>query len=153
MTEPSNTPEQSTPPNAIVAAAGDARFVLAVGLMLVLIIGMLAFLWQRERKTRVGLESDLAQVRKDAQQRMQALQGLMGQAAPSSVGGVEPFSWLKDRDAAPAAKAVVDGLPYAAVRITGEAGERLGFRPGDVICVSAAGATDKAASAPAPARP
>ena len=35
MTEPSNTPEQSTPPNAIVAAAGDARFVLAVGLMLV----------------------------------------------------------------------------------------------------------------------
>ena len=108
MTQAIQTPEPSTPP------AGDGRFVLAVGVLLVLIIAMLAFLWLRERKTRMGLENDLAQVRKDAQNLdvMQALQGLTGQAGRTPhAGGVEAFSWLTDREGDSAVKAVVDGQP------------------------------------------
>ena len=146
MTEASNTSEPAVSP------AGDPRFVLAVGVMLVLIIGMLAYLWLRERRTRIGLESDLAEVRKRTSE-MQVLQALMGQAGATAGGGVEAFSWLKDRDAAPDAKATVDGQPYAAVRITREAGERLGFRPGDLILVSKTPtATAPAVTASAPAR-
>ena len=147
MTQATQTSEPSTPP------AGDGRFVLAAGVLLVLIIAMLAFLWLRERKTRMGLENDLARVRKETAQNldvMQALQGLTGQPGRTPhAGGIEAFSWLTDREG-DAVKAVVDGQPCMAVRITREAGERLGFRPGDVVCVAAASAaTRPAASAPA----
>ncbi|MCY2932187.1 MAG: hypothetical protein NTV86_22365 [Planctomycetota bacterium] len=151
MTEASPTPQPSTSP------VGDPRFVLAAGLLLVVIIGMLAFLWLRERRTRMGLEADLARVQKGASDdsTLRALQGLMSQGgAVGSAGGVEAFSWTKDREGEPL-KAVVDGRACMAVRITREAGERLGFRPGDVICVpdSAAGKPGQAASAPARATP
>ena len=96
-------------------------------------------------------EDELALARKDDAQRMsamQALQGLMAQASvPGEGGGGELFSWQKDRVAD--VKVVVDGQPFAGVRITREAGERLGFRPGDVICVS----TAPPATASAPAMP
>lgn len=151
MTEPSNAPEQSTSP--ATGAAGDARFVLAVGVLLVVIIGMLAFLWMRERRTRIGLENDLAEVRKDSMQRMtamQALQGLMAQtASPGAGGGVELFSWQRDRVGD--VKALVEGQPCAGVRITRQAGERLGFRPGDVICVSTTATVEAPVDAPASA--
>ena len=151
MTQPSNASEPSTPPSPAACAGGDVRFVLAVVILLVLIIGMLAFLWLRERRTRIGLQSDLVQVRKEDGQRMnamQALQGLMAQASvPGEGGGGELFSWQKDRVAD--VKVVVDGQPCPGVRISQQAGVRLGFRPGDVICVS----TAPPATASAPAAP
>lgn len=146
MTEATEAPKPSASP------VGDPRFVLAVGLLLVVIIGMLAFLWLRERRTRIGLEEQVTQSRKGTADEA-TLRALFSQVREvPSVGGVEGFSWTKDREGEPL-KALVDGKPCMAMRITRQAGERLGFRPGDVICVpESPAATGPGGPASAPAR-
>lgn len=155
------------------AASSDTRFVLAVAVLLVVVIGMLAVLWLRERRERVsaqekaaaaatqlaGLNAELAGAKKEnAALRMllQQLEPPPMPASPDAPAAVAPFSWSRDRVTGGPDRAVMDKHPMVVLSISAQAGERLGFRPGDLVYVAPAPASQPAsgpASAPAPVLP
>lgn len=117
------------------AAGGEGRQVLWIGGLLVLVIALLVVLWVRERTRRARAEASVAQL----QERLAILQQLGGiSLGPGALGGlsmggggVQPIR----RDDLAGEEGQFLGRAATILRISAEAGTRLGFRPGDVVVV------------------
>ncbi|MCK4601011.1 MAG: hypothetical protein KAU28_01000, partial [Phycisphaerae bacterium] len=108
-------------------AAADTTYFVVVGGLLILIIAVLAFLWQAERRRRVGAESELANLRNQMGMRA-ALSQLLGRPQ----AGPEPI----EREDLDSEQVEFGGKVRTALRISASTGERFGFLPGDLIDVA-----------------
>lgn len=132
-------------------SAGPPGWVV-VGLLL-LIFGLLTFMWYRERKGRISWQQkaiELSETVTLMQQSAPMMQQMAAQAADRHGGPVR-------RDDLPTRTVQVDGQPRTAVLISATAGQRMGFLPGDWVIVAEAPAPEPAtpaatapATAPAP---
>ena len=121
-------------------ASSDGRYNLIVVVMLVVIIGLLAVLWMRERTRRITAETELGKYG----EQQAAVAKMLESRIPDSLGpGLivdstgQAESWKVRLDEVVAkGDVVLDGKQRMGVTITAQAGERLGFAPGDVIIVS-----------------
>jgi len=133
----------------------SGRYVVAVGGLVVLIIGALAYLYAREVKRTRDARGYIAQLERQNEQIKQALMqmGSFGPkleapepAAAAAATTVRPF---QREDHVPVS-VTVDGERRQAYRLPVSGATRFGFREGDVILVvgspaSAPGATSKSA--------
>lgn len=103
-----------------------------VCLLLIVMIGCLAFLWIKERNQHRACQAVLL----DYQQKQGGLVALLKQGISSYAAPVQP-------DEKKTREATVDGQRRAVVVIESHAGKRLGFAPGDVIVVQPAEAGTK----------
>ncbi len=116
--------------------AGDARFNIVVAVLLVLIMASLSGLWLIERNRRVRAERALA----DFQGQQLQAQALLSQfaiahakeQAPGGAGAGESFR----RESLESEAVVMEGKDRTMFKISPEAGEKLGFRAGDIIFVT-----------------
>jgi len=119
-------------------AKADGRYFVAVGVLLVIIIAALAALWLMERSRRQEAQQRLADVARA--QSFGPMQALMAPRPPTlhgAGGAVEPIR-REDQYTRPV---TLDGAKTVGVFISAEAGQRLGFAPGDVVVVARAAAT------------
>jgi len=120
MNEPSNQP---------TVLRADGRYLATIGILLVLIIGLLAALWVRERRRRRRTEGQYASLRAQHD----GLRGTLGQLL--GTGGGRPGPSVR-RDDLPTETVTINGRERLALRISAAAGRRFGFRPGDIVLVS-----------------
>ena len=115
-----------------VKPASEYRFFVTVALLLVVIIVTLAALWRIERSKRFAAEEQLAQFQQ------KQLGDILGKMMTERV---PPPPQTVQRDVLPMQNLSIDGQMRAAFLLGAAAGERIGFKPGDVIIVSQAAAT------------
>ncbi|MFP4106702.1 MAG: hypothetical protein ACLFVU_11505 [Phycisphaerae bacterium] len=108
--------------------SADSFYLIAVGLLLLMIIGSLTYLWLNERKRRRRAEQAVGIMQK------QTLGQMMGPGAMRGLDsdGVEPIR----RDDLPSVMMNIDGELRRVVLVGAQAGSRVGFQPGDVVIVS-----------------
>ena len=116
----------------------DVKYFAFVGGLLVLIIGLLAVLWTRERTARIAYRRQLT----THVCQPESLEQLFQRAMQERQG---PSRAIQPEDHLPPKAISLNGRQTTALRITAAAGQRLGLRAGDVIIVAPA-----PASAPAP---
>ena len=127
------------PVNARPPAQTDTRYLLIVGILMLLIVVSLAVLWVTERNRRLTAETRAA----NAAATQQKIQGLLGQAV---FGGGQGSARPIDReDILTIGEATLDGRQVRALTVKSDAGWRVGLRPGDVLIV----AEESPATAPA----
>ena len=119
-----------------VKPASEYRFFVTVALLLVVIIVTLAALWRIERGKRLDAEGQLAQFQSQFQQKQ--LGDILGKMM---IEQVPPPPQTVQRDVLPTQNLAIDGQMRAAFLLGAAAGERMGFKSGDVIIVSQAPAT------------
>ncbi len=105
----------------------DARNLLIVGGLLIVIIASLAALWQKERSRRGRAEESLVEMHVNYSR----LQTAAAQMTLSAQAG-RPVR----RADLPADQVTLNGQRRIALRLGADTGERMGFAPGDVILVS-----------------
>jgi len=115
------------PENTSAKSATDTRYLAAVGGLLVLIIACLAILWFSESRRRLAAEGDV-DVLKRRSVGMEAMLTRKMLAVPA-----EPLAVVREQ--LPARTVDLDGKATTALMLGAEAGERMGFSPGDVIMV------------------
>ncbi len=118
----------------------DYKFLVTVAALLIVIIATLAMLWTRERRDRLTAEKDLAVMYK----REAGIQQILSKM-PLNATAAQPVQ----REDLPTQEVTVGGQQRTAFVLGPSAGERLGFKPGDVIVVSQPPQTTPAATAPA----
>ncbi len=107
--------------------AGDAKSLLIVGGLLIVIIASLAALWQKERSRRGRAEETLVEMHVQYSR----LQTAAAQMTLSAQAG-RPVR----RADLPAEEVTLNGQRRVALHLGADTGERMGFAPGDVILVS-----------------
>ncbi|MFP4353578.1 MAG: EGFR-like transmembrane domain-containing protein [Phycisphaerae bacterium] len=126
-------PDQATSPNADNAQVIDGRYMLIVGGLLLAIIATLGVLWIRERRSRINLQhqtANLQQALQEAQRQASMAQQMLSAQLGNQLGDmVLPVE---------EAEMVVTGdPPRREITVLAEAARRVGpFRPGDVIRVA-----------------
>ena len=129
------------------SAAADARFQIIVAALMVLIIAALAGLWLIERNRRIRAERELAEF---SQRQLQA-QAMLSQLA---MGGLEPQTTPRiNRADLPPELVTLEHMGRTMLKISADAGERLGFLPGDIVFVADRPTTQPATSRPALEKP
>ena len=113
---------------------GDGKFLAAVGVLTLIILATLVFLWQRERRARLEAEQQSADTRM-----FRNMLTPRGGVLPFAPGGADEGA---DEHAGPVNRA---DLPVETVewrdrqrpllRISASAGLRFGFLPGDLVDV------------------
>lgn len=128
--------EDSTPPRP--PAGADAKYLLVVGGLLVLIVVLLAGLWLRERRRANAARAELALT-----QRNTVARGQLQAALTQMLRGRGPASRPRalQREDLPAETVTWNGHPRKVLRASAAAGERIGLLPGDVVVVAAPPAT------------
>jgi len=147
MSQQTSGPEspemQGTAPPPMAVPVADAKYLIVVGALMVLIIFLLAWLWLRERRDAANARAVLAIARHSVD--TQGLQTALGRMLGEQ-GALRPFQ----REDLPAETVQWNGQPRIALRVSAAAGIRLGLLPGDVLVVSQPPASASApASAPA----
>ena len=103
----------------------DAKYLAVVGGLLIIIIGVLATLWLRERARRTSAENLTARLRVENK--------LAGQVFLSQhIGRVEPLG----RSDWTLRQGTFDGRSRQVFVVEAKAGRRIGLRPGDVAVVA-----------------
>jgi len=121
------------PDNTSAKPATDARYLAAVGALLVLIIVCLAVLWGSESRRRLAAERNLAALKR----RSAGIEAMLTRTMLE--GPVEPL--VVAREQLPARTVRLDGKEATALMLGAEAGQRMGFFPGDVIVICPSPAT------------
>lgn len=138
---------------------GGPAFLIVVGVLMLFIIGMLAVLWSRERARRIEAEGDAqAAIEKLHKVESFLMKGMLGGGdakaqLQSATAEALPRSKPVNREDLVPAAVTLDGRSREAFTISPAAGERMGFRGGDVIIVSPAGPTLHGQDAHATERP
>ncbi|MFP4053566.1 MAG: hypothetical protein ACLFV7_06865 [Phycisphaerae bacterium] len=117
---PETKPVDESPP--------DNRYLAIVGGLLIVIVGVLATLWLRERSRAAVLENEVSRLRRQTEQMKLAGQVFMSQYA----GKVDPLGrneWYLE-------KRKIDGQLREVFVLKASAGQRLGLAPGDVAVVA-----------------
>ena len=110
----------------------DWHLTLVLALM-VIIMASLGALWMLERRRRTDAERELAEALQQSRQ-MQATMGrIMGGGLRLPGAGA---TGAVRREDLPVEMRTVDGRTTKVLRISASAGERFGFKPGDVIEVA-----------------
>ncbi len=102
----------------------DSRYLAIVGGLLIIIIGVLATLWLRERSRAAGLENEVYRLRRRGEQMQLAGQVFLSQYA----GKVDPLS----RNEWHLEKRRFEGKLHDVFVLKASAADRLGLAPGDV---------------------
>ncbi len=105
----------------------DGRYLALVAGLLIVIIGVLAALWQRERSAAAEAMRELSQLRAQ-QQRLQLANQVM---ASEQVGRIQPLR----RDEWTLGQATVDGRSRQVFFLDANAARRFGLAAGDVAIV------------------
>jgi hypothetical protein len=116
--------EPTSRPNAV----GDGRYLMIVGVMLLLIIASLVFLWWRERRNARHLQSLLEAARSQPAGQQELLSRLAGM----KVTGPDAIR----RNDMPRLEMTVNGETRQVILISAGAGRRMGFEPGDLVRVA-----------------
>lgn len=129
MTE--NFNQQSEPANVIsqqpqVAVRGLSLQTTVIGMLLVMIIATLAYLWFVERRARIDAQALTSKVA----QANNLLFNAMERGAPGLVAPVQPEEITSE--------VVLDANKLPAKVISAAAGKRLGFVPGEVVVIDSA---------------
>jgi len=113
------------------ASGIDGKYMMLVGGLMVVIIAMLAILWQKERRSRLLAEKNLAETRLLFEQRQQALaQMLVSEGAMRQ----PPV----DRKYLVPELVEFRGKVRPVFYVTPEAGRAIGFADGDLVDISPA---------------
>jgi hypothetical protein len=116
-----------SPPQPAGRHGGDGRYLALVAGLLIIIIGVLAALWQRERSAASEAMRELSQLRSE-QQRLQLANQIMGS---EQVGRIQPLQ----RDEWTLGQATVDGRVRQVFYLDARAARRFGLAAGDVAIV------------------
>ncbi len=116
-----------SPPQPAGRHGGDGRYLALVAGLLILIIGVLAALWQRERSAAGEAMRELAQLRIE-QHRLQLANQIMGS---EQVERIQPLQ----RDEWTLGQATVDGRARQVFYLNARAARRFGLAAGDVAIV------------------
>ena len=148
---PSNQPEfkpdlgETAVPTASEAAAAPPRaqppsqaYWYLVCVLLLVIIGCLAYLWSSEHNSRVAAQNDLKALSDRDRQQNEAVQAFLSRIN----GAVAPLQ----ADERSSHTVTIEGRSRQAVVISDDTARRLGFAPGEVIL---AGSGNSPATAPA----
>jgi hypothetical protein len=125
----------------------DSRYLAIVGALTVMIIVLLAWLWLHERVALNAARGQLVAARQRSALGMQ-LQAALGR---SLAGPQTQPARPVQREDLPAETVNWNGVPRPVLRLSAEAGERIGLRPGDAVIV--APVTRPAATGPEAPRP
>ena len=134
------------PPDVNTSAESDGPPGWVVVGLLLLIFGLLTFMWYRERQGRLGWQKkaiELSETLTLMQQSGPMMQQMAAQAAQRHGQGVR-------RDDLPTRTVNVDGQSRTAILVSASAGRRMGFLPGDWVIVAGAPQSPPT-TAPAPA--
>jgi len=104
------------------------KYLAVVGSLLLLIIVSLAVLWQTETRRRRDAVRRLAEL----QAKYGRIEGVLGDALTNASRQAGPVR----REDLPAETMELNGREVVALRLGAAAGERFGFRPGDLILVA-----------------
>ena len=137
MTMPDEPNDTKQPPEAPSGASSDAKYMMAIGGLMILIIGLLAALWLKERARANRAAESVAAMRRLTSTELGRFLGDQGQT-------VRPLQ----RDDLPSETVDWNGAPRKVLLVGAAAGVRLGLRPGDVLVVAPA-PTSTPATAPA----
>lgn len=115
--------------------AGDSKFMLAVGVLMVLLIALLGGLWLRERNARIN---DVAKIRRAYEAQMpQVTPAISPMALQSMLAAPQRESAkLGVADVVAVEQQELSGEMVRVTRITAQAGARIGLEPGQVLLVS-----------------
>ncbi|MFW5732821.1 MAG: hypothetical protein ACOCZU_06375 [Planctomycetota bacterium] len=116
-----------SPPQPVERRGGDGRYLALVAGLLIVIIGVLAALWQRERSAAAEAMRELSQLRTQ-QQRLRLANQIMGS---EQVGRIQPLQ----RDEWTLGQATVDGQTRQVFYLDVRAARRFGLAAGDVAIV------------------
>ena len=121
------TQEQFSQP----AASSDGRFVATVGVLLVVIIVALGWLWIKERRARIAAQQEQAEtVSNNSGKAMQSLMERL-KSGEGTAAVAPPIR----RDDLPAQTIDLQGRQHTLFHVSQAAGNRMGFKAGDVIVV------------------
>lgn len=127
------------------ADQADTKYLVIVGCLLMVIIGAMCYLWIRERGKRIAAEEKLATLNSRDTKLQSVLSQLVGgeptEAIRPAVTNLRP---IERADLRPMT-GTLNGESVSVFEVSASAGERIGFRAGDVIRVAAG-----AASQPSP---
>jgi len=79
-----DNPSAPKPPDSSDSPANASAHLTYVGILLVLIIGLLAVLWSRERRRRIAAEQNVANLRHENRTLRQAMQTMGGLRIPAT---------------------------------------------------------------------
>lgn len=142
-------PTDKTTPQGPPAQAGSNTYFMIVAALLVLIFATMAVLWMRQRSVGLTLTRENAALRQENAD-LQKLKSAFGQALfEGGLGGATAIKPVQ-RDDLPSQTMSLNGQERSVLIVGSQAGERMGFRSGDLILVSqpsiAAGAKAAASS-------
>lgn len=135
--------EQSGQPatNGPTRPQSGAKSLMTVGILLVVIIALLAVLWARERAARITAHRDATA----ATAKYTRMQSALGEMLTKRLDGqIQPVQ----REDLPARQVDLNGRKRTLLDISAAAGQRMGFRPGDLVLVAAEVTTTQAADKP-----
>lgn len=128
--------EQPTSPDQ-----ADTKYLIIVGGLLMVIIATMCLLWMRERGKRMEAESKLAEINsRDAKVQSVLSQLMGGEPGESMRPAVASARPVERGDLRPVA-GTLNGEAVQVFEVSASAGERIGFRPGDVVRVATLPAT------------
>ncbi len=109
-----------------VSPAGDGKYLLLVGGILLVIVLTLAVLWQLERHRRISAQEKFTNCAEELN-KANLYSEMLSRAnkAIESVG--------VDRENLTSRQVDLDGRPRKLFRISAAAGEKMGFLPGDLV--------------------
>ncbi len=131
----------------------DTRYLLIVGGLLMVIIATMCLLWMRERGKRIEAENKLANINSRDAKLQSVLSQLVGEPGEGMRPGPAGVTMrpIERGDLRPAA-GTLNGEAAQVFEVSASAGERIGFRPGDVVRVAATPPASQPATAPTPGK-
>ena len=116
---------------------GDGMQFLLMGGLLVVVMGLLAVLWIRERSQRVRWQNEAAQLDRELKSKPSDFQRLFPGATLATsmpAGDGAPAGTICREDLQPE-RVQFQGRLATVFTVSASAGKRIGFRPGDVVVV------------------
>lgn len=128
MSENSN---QTNPDRTVRSAEVGMKYLGAVGVLLVIVIGLLGLLWVKEHRLRIASESRTAELRN----KYSGLESVLGDVLTGGGPGMVPIR----RDSLPTSlstrKVDFENRQQTVFEMDASMGRQMGLRPGDLILI------------------
>ena len=131
---PAASPTGAAPAAPFQTATLSAGYLVTVGGLLLLIIGVLAALWMRERNRRVAAERDVSQLLEQSDRDRKMMAQMMMGSIGRQIGPEAEGRAFQRQDHKPVS-VTLDGAKRQAYILPASGARRFGFQAGDVIVV------------------